>query len=91
MEAKSFTMKYEALKKKKKNEEKDKLENKIKKIQNTSDEEEIKRLETLKEELPELEDEEGKEKARRYFAKNNIEGERPTKFFCSMNKQIWPG
>ena len=88
MEARSFTMKYEALKRKRKNEDKDKLENEIDKIQNTSEEEEIKRLETLKEELQELEDEKDKENARIYFAKNNLEGERPTKFFCSMNKKM---
>ena len=48
MEARSFTMKYEALRRKRKNEEKNKLENEIDKIQNTSEEEEIKRLETLR-------------------------------------------
>ena len=26
--------------------------------------------------------------ARRYFAKNNLEGERPTKFFCSLSKKL---
>ena len=26
--------------------------------------------------------------ARRYLAKNQLEGERPTKFFCSMNKKM---
>ena len=35
-------MKYEALKRKKKNEEKDQLENEIDKIQNTSEEEKLK-------------------------------------------------
>ena len=23
-----------------------------------------------------------------YFAKNNLEGERPTKFFCSLSKKL---
>ena len=45
-------MKYEALKRKKKNEEKHKLETEIDKIQNTSEEENfLKKLEALKEEL----------------------------------------
>ena len=87
MEARSFTMNNE-LKRKRKNEDKDKLENEIDKIQNTSEEKEIRRLEWLEEELQELEDEKDKENAKRYFAKNNLEGERPTKFFCSMNKKM---
>ena len=33
-----------------------------------------------------LDDERDIENARIYFAKNNLEEERPTKFFCSMNK-----
>ena len=28
------------------------------------------------------------ENAKRYFAKNNLEGERPTKFFCSLSKKL---
>ena len=35
-----------------------------------------------------MEDESEMENARRYFAKNNLEGERPTRFFCSMNKKM---
>ena len=35
-----------------------------------------------------MEDERDLENARSYFAKNNLEGERPTKFFCSMNKKL---
>ena len=29
-----------------------------------------------------------KDIARKHFAKNNLEGERPTQFFCSMNKKM---
>ena len=88
MKARSYTMKYKALRRKKQNEDKDRLEIEIDKIQNSSSEEEIVKLEVLKEELQDLEDEKEKENARRYFAKNNLEGERPTKFFSSMNKKI---
>ena len=42
----------------------------------------------LEEELQDLEDEKDKKNTRRYFAKNNLKGERPTKFFCSMNKKM---
>ena len=45
-------------------------------------------METLKKDLQDLEDERDEENARRYFSKSNLEGERPTKFFCSMNKKI---
>ena len=81
-------MKYKAMKRGKMNEEKDRLENKIDKIQNTSEEEEIKKLEGIKEELQELEDKKDKENARRYFAKNKSEGERPTKFFLFNEQEI---
>ena len=42
----------------------------------------------LKEELRELEDQKDINNARKYLAKNQLEGERPTKFFCSMNKKM---
>ena len=35
-----------------------------------------------------MEDEQELENANRYFAKNNLEGERQTRFFCSMNKKM---
>ena len=69
-------MRYEAIKRRQKNEENDRPYNQIDKIQNTANEEEIKKLEVLKEELQELEDERDTLNARRYFAKNNLEGER---------------
>ena len=51
MEVRSYTTNYEAIKRRKKSEEKDRLENEIDKIQNTAKDEEIKKLEELKEEL----------------------------------------
>ena len=74
MEARSYIMKYEAIKRRKKNEEKDRLEGKIDKIQNTAKAEEIGKLDELEEELQKLEDEREIENARIYFAKNNLEG-----------------
>ena len=62
-------------------------ESEIDKIQNSVDEDDRMRLDNLKEELQKLDDEHDLENARRYFAKNNLEGERPTKFCCSMNKK----
>ena len=41
----------------------------------------------MKKQLQDIEDEREMISARRYFAKNQLEGERPTRFFCSMNKK----
>ena len=41
----------------------------------------------MKEEAQQLEDERQENTAKRYFAKLQLEGEKPTKFFCKMNKQ----
>ena len=43
-------------------------------------------VEYLKEEVQNIKDEHELLSVRRYFAKNNLEGERPTRFFCLMNK-----
>ena len=42
----------------------------------------------MKKELEEIEDEKDMMNARRYLAKSQLEGERPTKFFCSMNRKM---
>ena len=42
----------------------------------------------MKKELQEIEDEKDITNARRYFAKNQLEGERLTRFFCSMNRKM---
>ena len=65
-----------------------KLENEIDSIQNSIDKDDVERVNMLKEELQELEDQKDMMNARRYLAKNQLEGERPTKFFCSMNRKI---
>ena len=84
MEVQSYTMIYEAIKRRKKNDKKDRLENEIDKIQNTANDEEIKKLE----ELRKREDKRDTENARRYFAKNNLEGGRPIKFFLFYEQKI---
>ena len=45
-------------------------------------EEDIKRVEFLKEEVQNIKDEHELLSARRYFAESNLEGEKPTKVFC---------
>ena len=46
------------------------------------------KLKIFQDELQKLEDEREVENARRYFAKNNLEGERPTKLVCSLSKKL---
>ena len=58
------------------------------KIKNSASEEDKTRLDVLKKELQRIDEERDLVSARRYFAKHSLEGERPTKFFCSMNKKL---
>ena len=46
------------------------------------------RLENIKKCLDDLERKEREESALKLLAKYNIEGERPTKFFCQMTKRV---
>ena len=66
----------------------EKIGNEIDSIQNSIDEKDIERVNILKEELQDIEDGKDMMNAKRYMAKNQLEGERPTKFFCSMNKKM---
>ena len=88
MEARSFVMKYEAAKNRKSNCRKLEIEDEIDRIQNSQVDKDTVRVETLKNELQKLEDTREEENARRYFAKNNLEGERPTKFFLLVKQEI---
>ena len=88
LEVRAFVMKYEATKKRKEKERMSNLEREIDKLQKPQAEEDIKRVNNMKEELQNIEDERELISARRYFAKNQLEGERPTRFFCSMNKKM---
>ena len=88
MEAHSFVMKYEAAKRRKINGKKSKLESEIDRIQNSLNAKDREKLDKIKEDLQKLEDERDLQNARRYFPKNNLEGEIQTKFFCSMNKKL---
>ena len=88
LEVRAFVMKFEATKKRKAKERMSNLVSEIDKLQNFKEEEDIKRVNNMKEELQIIEDEREMESARRYFAKSNLEGGRPTRFFCSMNKKM---
>ena len=61
----------------------DMIERKI----DSEDPEDIEMVRNLKEEVQNIEDEKDLAAARKYFAKVQLEGEKPTKFFCSLNKK----
>ena len=52
------------------------------------DEKDIERVNIMKEELQSVEDQKDMMSARKYLAKNQLEGERPTQFFCAMNRKM---
>ena len=54
---------------------------------NSEDPDDMRKVNLLKEEAQELEDEREATAAKKYFAKMQLEGERPTKFFCNMKKK----
>ena len=54
---------------------------------NSDDPDDTRKVRLLKEEAQELEDEKQESTARKYFAKLQLEGEKPTNFFCKMNKK----
>ena len=51
------------------------------------EEEDITMVETLKQEVQELEDERNMAIVRKQFVWMQLEGEKPTRFFCKMNKK----
>ena len=63
------------------------INDKIEDLIDSEDLDDIMKLRLLKEEAQELEDEKQESTARKYFAKLQLEGEKPLKFFCKMNKK----
>ena len=63
------------------------INDKIEDLIDSEDLKDIRKVGLLKEEAQELEDERQESIARKYFAKLQLEGEKPTKFFCKMNKR----
>ena len=54
---------------------------------NSVEQDDIEMVEVLKQEVQEIEDERDMALARKHFAKLQLEGEKPTKFFCNLNKK----
>ena len=65
-----------------------KLESEIDSQQNSVDEKDIELVNIMKEELQSVEDQKDMLSSRKYLTKNQLEGERPTKFFCAMNRKM---
>ena len=63
------------------------LNNQIDEKANSLDDEDIEMVNTLKQEVQELEDEHDMAIARKQFVQMQLEGERPTRFFWKMNKK----
>ena len=53
----------------------------------SDDPEDMEMVRNLKEEVQNIEDERYLAAAWKYFAKVQLEGEKPSKFFCSLNKK----
>ena len=87
LEARSFAMKYQAGKEREEIKKKEEIESEIDRLQNSDKENDIERVNVLKEEVQKMEDERDMESARRFLAKYQLEGEKPTNFFCSINKK----
>ena len=85
LEVGAFAMKCQANKRRKEKEKTDNLESEMDRLQNSL-EEDIERVNNMKKELQDIEDEKEMISARRYFAKNQPEGGRQTRFFHSMKK-----
>ena len=54
---------------------------------NLFEQDDIEMVEVLKQEVQEIEDKRDIVLARKHFAKLQLEGEKPTKFFCNLNKK----
>ena len=87
MNVRSYTMKYEGQIKREALEKSTKINDAIEELINSDDTEDMKKVNLLKEEAQELEDEREATPAKKYFAKMQLEGGKPTKFFCNMNKK----
>ena len=87
MECRAYTMKFQAEKKKEMIRKSRMINDRIEDLINSDDLDDMRKVNLLKEEAQELEDERQENTARKYFAKLQLEGEKPTKFFCKMNKK----
>ena len=87
MEGRSYTMKYKAYKKKEREMLTNGRKGQIEEIQDSNKEEDVTKLKMLKKCLQDLIDHEDNDAVMKMLDKHHLEGEKPTKFFCSMMKK----
>ena len=87
MEVKSYSMKYKAFGARERDIMIRNIRQQIDEVQDSKAEVDIQRLQLLTKVVQDLEDSDGLESATQMLAKYNLEGERPTRFFSSMNKK----
>ena len=87
LEARAYSLKYAANMKRKMLKRTEELNNLIEQKINSDATEDIDMVEVLKQEVQDIEDKRDMAAARKYFTKMQLEGEKPTKFFCNLNKK----
>ena len=87
MECRAYTLKYQSEKRKETIKKGKRINDEIEELINSDDPDDMRKVNLLKEEAQELEDEQQENSARKYFAKLQLEGEKPMKFFCKMNEK----
>ena len=87
LEACSYSMKYKAYKAREREMTIRNLRQQIDEVQDSKAEDDIQRLQLLTKAVQDLEDSDELESVTQMLAKYNLEGERPTRLFCSMNKK----
>merc|ERR1711867_412837 len=88
LESRSFTLRYAAEKKMKMLKTMSDLCRKIDEKANSIDEEDIKEVTFLKQEVQNLEEERDRAIARKRFAQMQLDSEKPTRFFCKLNEKV---
>ena len=88
LESRSHTLKYASNQKRKLLKRTEELNKKIDKKADSIDPEDIEMVNYMKLEVQNLEDEKEMAVARQCFVKMQLEGEKPTKYFCKMNKKF---
>ena len=90
LESRSFALKYAANQKERMLRRVKALNRKIDNKINSVEDADIEMVNSLKQEVQDIEDERDMAIARKNFVKMQLEGEKPTRFFCKMNKKSLP-
>ena len=88
LESRSHTLKYASNQKKKLLKRTEELNRKIDEKADSIDPEDMEMVNYMKQEVQNLEDEREMAIARKCFVRMQLEGERPTQYFCKMNKKF---